>query len=373
MNNGKFLMLKDKEVLYFDFNEFTIQVLQPDLVPFCMRNAFLDNTDMKSILYNVQLLKSYFSRRVLSLSRDNAKQIYTLFGILQLNDIDTRVSICERTKGVSIQDSYWIKYDSSSDCFDDVNIRRNHFKEIVDISLYGRYPTTTINMVCPELTTQGLFRKAWVREEDELYLLKSDKHINNVNTRMEVLASKIIDCFGNKINSVEYNGRLRNTKDGKLYVDKCKNFIDNSYSFVEAWELIEYCSRSNISFINDILGYSKEASSIGVLDFIIANTDRHTQNYGFLMDNNTGKLVGLAPLFDFNCALVSDIFGKDVSDTLSQMFNSNITIRQIADLYKPYCRLILDLDKFNKLRKTYKDFDFIFDKVLERCNYIGII
>lgn len=366
-----YLMLQDKEVIYFDFDDFVVQIIQPDLVPFCMRYAFKDDGTPKSLLYNVQLLKSYLSRRVLSLSRDNAKQIYTLFGIPQLNDIDTRVQICIKTKGVSVQDSYWIREDDSKECFDSINIRKKHFKEIVDISLYGDNPSITTNMICPELTTQGLFRKAWVREEDGLYLLKSDRHSQNINTRMEVLASKILSCFSNKIDCIKYNGRFRQTKSGRLFVDKCKNFVDESHSFVEAWELIEFSNRIGKSFQNDILGFSKEASSIGVLDFILANTDRHTQNYGFWMDN-MGRIAGLAPLFDFNCALVGDVFNKDVSDTLSQMFNSNITIRHVADFYKPYHRLVLDMNKFNKLRKNNKDYNIVFDRVLERCRYIAV-
>ena len=35
------------------------------------------------------------------------------------------------------------------------------------------------------------------------------------------------------------------------------------------------------------------------------NMDRHTNNYGFLRDRQTGKILSLAPLFDHNIALVS--------------------------------------------------------------------
>lgn len=256
--------------------------------------------------------------------------------------------------------------------FKDVNIRLKHFKEIVEISLLGYNPTITTNQICPELTTHGLFRKSWVRQDNKLYLLKSDSHSQNVNTRMEVLASKILRCFDNKISCVEYTGRYRNTKDGKLYVDKCENFVGEEYSFVEAWEVMNYCQCTGQSF-ESVLGFSKEAASIGVLDFILSNTDRHSQNYGFLMDNITGKLVCLAPLFDFNCALVADAFNRDASDTLSQMFNDGRTLQQIAEYYLPFSRLILDIDKFNKLKRNNKEFDYVFDKVLERCRYLRII
>lgn len=86
-----YLMLEDIEVLYFNLDEFIISEISPNLVPYSLRGAFSTLSDMKSIMKNIQLLKYYLSRRVLSLSRTNAKQIYTLFGIPQMDDIDTRV------------------------------------------------------------------------------------------------------------------------------------------------------------------------------------------------------------------------------------------------------------------------------------------
>lgn len=91
------------------------------------------------------------------------------------------------------------------------------------------------------------------------------------------------------------------------------------------------------------------------------------------MNNITGELIGVAPLFDFNCALVADAFNRDATDTLSQMFNDSSTLRQIAYHYNPYSRLILDKSKFKQLRSKYKEYDYIFDKVMERCIELGIV
>ena len=41
------------------------------------------------------------------------------------------------------------------------------------------------------------------------------------------------------------------------------------------------------------------------LDALVFNMDRHTNNYGFLRDRQTGEVLGLAPLFDHNIALVA--------------------------------------------------------------------
>lgn len=60
-----------------------------------------------------------------------------------------------------------------------------------------------------------------------------------------------------------------------------------------------------------------------LMDTICRNADRHTYNYGVLRDQNTGKVVSLAPNFDNNIALVSS--GYDDSprqnDLLIDLFN----------------------------------------------------
>ena len=101
-----YLMLKNTEILYFDLDDCVVDVIRNDLLPFCLRSNIRLAVNMKNILHNIQAVKSYLSSRVLSLSRDNAKQIYAAFRIPQLDSIDNRVNICIGCRGVSIQDSY---------------------------------------------------------------------------------------------------------------------------------------------------------------------------------------------------------------------------------------------------------------------------
>lgn len=366
-----YLMLVDTEVLYFDLNDYIVEEIRPDLTPFSLRDGFKKDRSVQSIKYNNSILKSYLSSRIImNYNRQNANNICKIMCIQRLNNIDSRVQACIAYKGLSIQDSYWIKSDNSTLKFNDVNIRRNNnsFKEIVNIALFGEQYSIH-NQLNQELTTHGCFRKAWIKEKNNLYLLKSDNHSYKINTKMEVLASEILKCFDNKIDCIEYT---LHTING-LTVSKCKNFVDERYSFIEAWELIEYCNRVGINFREKFIGHSSESASIAVLDFIISNTDRHTQNYGFLMNNKTGKVEKIAPLFDFNYALVADALNKDASDTLSQMFNTKETLKQLAEQYLQYSNLALNIDKFNDVVKQNKQYEYILDKVFERCKQLKIL
>lgn len=59
----------------------------------------------------------------------------------------------------------------------------------------------------------------------------------------------------------------------------------------------------------------------------MANPDRHTANFGLLRDNNTGKLIGFAPLFDHNMALIARGYPKSPTknDYLIRLFNDFIS------------------------------------------------
>lgn len=369
-----YLMLKNSKVLYFDLPDFTVEVIREDLLPYFLRENIRKSHNMKDLLYNVQTVKSYLSSRMLSLSRDNAKKIYAAFQIPQVDSIDNRVSICIKCKGVCIQDSYWVQEENESDTWESINIRQNKLKDIIDLSLGGFSPTITTSIICPELTTKGLFRKGWVRMDDILYLLKSDKTKDCVNTKMEVLASDILQCFDNAIESVTYVSDMKHMMDGEGQVSICKNFVGEDYSFVEAWEVMDYSKRLGINYREYCLKqWGAEFASIPVLDYIIVNTDRHTQNYGFMMNNDTGKIERLAPIFDFNCALVADYFAHDARDTLSQMFNTTETLRELAHKYKDYTNLIFNEDKFMKLVERNKEYKYIFEKVYERVQELGIV
>lgn len=371
-------MLKDVQVMYFDFDEMIAEVINNNLMPYGLRDKIkpipvTSPVEMAKVMAaNMNEIQEWMSGRVLSLSRDNAKQIYNMFHISQSNDKKTRAKICLLCHGVTVTDSYWIKLENDKKTWEQVNVRQNRFKEIIDIALHGQNPSITTNPICPELTTKGLFKKAWIRDSQtkELYLLKSDKHEGNINTRCEVLASKVLDCFTN-VEHVQYSGRVRNTKSGKMYVDKCKNFVDEQRSFVEAREVMEYCRVRKVNYEEWALSnFGSSFANIAVVDYIIMNTDRHDNNYGFMMDNHTGNIVGMAPLFDYNLALVSDAFNTNekAAESMSQMLNNKESIRGLARRMLPYSDIRVDFEKLREIKKHFKEYRTIYNNVIDRMN-----
>ena len=89
-----------------------------------------------------------------------------------------------------------------------------------------------------------------------------------------------------------------------------------------------------------------------------------------MMDNNTGKLVDVAPIFDYNLALVADIAGKNVLNTLSQMFNTNETIENITKQMLPHSNIQIDSQQLKKTKQYFKEYPQVYKNIMNRIGSI---
>ncbi len=172
----------------------------------------------------------------------------------------------------------------------------------------------------PELTVQGMAAKAWIREDDGLYLYKVGKK--------ELAASKILNALG--IPHVDYKEaesyRLEQIADEahikKIYdngekIVKCK-IISSEETAIVPWEDFQvYCSYHDENEYDFIRKKDPDRYySMQVADYILGNEDRHGANFGFFMDNKNGGLKGLYPLMDHDHAFSEE---KDIPSQTSEI------------------------------------------------------
>ena len=152
-----------------------------------------------------------------------------------------------------------------------------------------------------------------------------------------------------------------------MIVAKSKNFVPDHMSFVEAHEVMSYCKDRQKDFKTEIMQkFEKDFSNMAVIDYIIQNTDRHDQNYGFFMNNETGELECMAPLFDHNQALIADVFEKDITDTMSQMLGTKETIKEIYNDFSSSSKIFFDCSKWQKLKESILEYKKVLEKVEKR-------
>ena len=133
----------------------------------------------------------------------------------------------------------------------------------------------------------------------------------------EARAKDLMDAFKdkrilNKDKYVEYE----DIYDSDKAISKCKNFITKDTELVPAWKINEYYS--TLEGEDKYTHYIRCLNSLGInnaqtltdkmiiCDYIIANKDRHFNNFGAIRNVNTLKFISIAPIFDNGCSLWYD-------------------------------------------------------------------
>ena len=157
------------------------------------------------------------------------------------------------------------------------------------------------------------------------------------------------------------------TEEGKDWINGVGKVIVNSELFTsEEISLVTFekfkifCSYYGMNPYTEAERIDRERyRKIQIADFIL-NNDRHEQNWGFLMENETGKLTGYCPLFDHDHAFVNYDY------VMSQITEAAMTLEDAA--VRAQKELGLDLRMLNEMEQPRFLNDVQWDAVLERAD-----
>ena len=324
-----YLMLADEPIMRIDFTQGIFDVLCPGKLPFPLRNVILPmlGDDIQQYRYtftqNYDAVMEYLASRVLKLERRNAKMILNSYNFSQSQDPYAKAEIAIACRAVSMIDSYWLNDDEMSLQWKDINVRKTPLDEVIaHIALTGSNLMVSNPPYTPELTGQGAYAKAWYREGDRNILYKASNQGGH-EARIEESVSRILDCFG--IEHVKYEiSKFENRE-----ITKCENMASEELSIVPAQDFYIYCNRNNLDFLTEAMKIDKERLyQMCVVDYLISNSDRHSLNWGFYMNNATGNLVSIHPLYDHNNAF-NERDMNDIDGGKSLIF-PNKTKREMA-------------------------------------------
>ena len=310
MSRDLLLMYENTEVLLVNFDDDVFEVKNKDLLPFGLKRKLrkvpeLSKDNIKEVLTimrkNNEAFTDWLANRTLSLSRKNAKWIYNLLKIDQLNTPKIRAKVALTCRAVSVLDNYWLKLDGDKTTWSDINVRHVSLNEVIaQVALHGKSLTLQGSLCSPELTTNGAYAKAWRRFPDGLHLFKLG-HDGNTESRIEVMCSNLLD----KMN-VEHCHYEAGEDEGK-YVCVCPAMTTDKISILPGMDFISYCNVNGKQWEKELLELdSDNYYKMWIVDFLLANRDRHGQNWGLWYKPDTMQLVGLHPLFDHNNAFDKD-------------------------------------------------------------------
>lgn len=225
--------------------------------------------------------------------------------------INRPMSIIKVSKGLSLNDCYWIVEDGFNGKFDDYNLYENKFSRILSLiafSGYGSYVRLSI-MSSPEFTTNGMLPKCWRRINKKVLLYKGGTTgASNTGNEpySEYYAYQIAKVLG--INAIEY--KLSKWKG--VLCSTCELFTSKNVSFVPVGRIVRSGGFEAVKSYYEGLGphYMEAFHDMLVFDALIMNTDRHFGNFGFLVDSQNNQIIAPAPLFDHGNSLLN-YAGKD--------------------------------------------------------------
>lgn len=280
----------------------------------------------------------------------NREYLEKLLQQMQINSISGYLDI---SYGLSLNDTLWFRLADADDSitWDSLNLYVNTFNnDIAEYMLTGKgLAGLHMRTTSPEFGTNGMLPKCWHREEGEqIYLYKGGTSgcCNTGNEPYsEYMCSSILAAMRME-NFVPYTLKHYH---GHL-VSSCPMFTSKEVGYTPV------CNYSNPENFMDIvslfedLGLREQFEDLLIFDALVYNTDRHLNNYGFLRDNSTYEVIGMAPIFDNGCGMLPyytldrDIneYAKKYDYQNSGLSNDDIFALCLKDRHKKMLSRLID-------------------------------
>ena len=287
----------------------------------------------------------WLEHRVIPKNRAFVDEILKTLG-LSINNTKGIIDVC---KGLSLNDSYWVVPADFSGTFKEFNLYENRFSEVLSLVAYTGVGTANKAFTTsPELTTQGMLRKAWrFTQNDGIYLYKGGTEgfaNSGKEPYSEYYACQIAKAMG--LNAVEYD--LENWKG--ILASKCKIFTDINTSFISAGRIVKTGGiKGCLDYYNSLgTNFAESLKSMLVFDAVIYNEDRHFGNFGLLRDNHTGQIIAPAPIFDNGISLFNYAMEDDIKDLGTY---AKTRLNPYGVTYETICTEVMGAKQKNQLRK----------------------
>ena len=334
------------ETLVAVWQDHRLTVLNDALLPLYLRN--IQNADM------------WLETRAIDSHRANSRLLKKALRLAEKDDVSTVVHV----NGATITDNYWIREIGSELTYRDVKFSDDYFS---NLALKGTYDSfnraaNSKRTKTPELTNVGSFEKCWKLRNGKWWMYKKASHDEMFS---ELFVYELGKALGMNMAVYErgegFIKSLDFTNAAAVNFEPASTFMGDNEDYSDVVNALHRLCPEAIS----------EYIQLIFMDTICANPDRHTNNFGLLRDTQTGELIGFAPNYDNNMALISRGYPSKpgTKDMLITLFND------LMDEYPDYRAYIPELteetvrDVLDRLNMKVKT-QVIVDLVMKRYDLI---
>lgn len=303
-------MVKSYAIMHLERHVATIRsdgscsVYYPQFMPY---NLYLEEETGNDLDIRISNLNNFYywcATRLLTLDRKYAKEILNSLGFKQAVTDRERAEIAISYHALCLTDVYWVRELREKIGFAQINLYDHSLSDaFVDVSLRGRALTAENAGLIPygdsagDLSTAGVAPKAWIRREGRFLLLKDG---DEREVERELFASRIARCFD--VEQVLYEPWVY---DGQR-VSQSVLLTSKERSIVSAQSVEIYAANRGTTLQKIVIRQDEYSyHMMNIIDYLVGNTDRHWENWGFWVNNSNNKLEKLHPLMDFNHAFRS--------------------------------------------------------------------
>ncbi len=257
-----------------------LEIVNEDLLPLYLKR--IPNADM------------WLETRAIDSHRANSRLLKKALRLAEKDDISTVIHV----NGATITDNYWVRSIGSKLNYDDIRFSDDYFSNLALKGSYNSFnrAANSNRSKTPELTNVGSFEKCWKLKDGQWWMHKKANHEEMFS---ELFVYELGKLLG--MNMAIYSRgdacvkSLDFTSGARVNFEPASTFMGDNEDYFDVIEALNaLCPRAIPEYIQMIF-----------LDTVCANPDRHTNNFGLLRDTENGKLLGLAPNFDNNMALIA--------------------------------------------------------------------
>ena len=300
-------------------------------------------------------LNEWWEDRSIPASRSGLREALETMGVASSK------LLLSRCYGLSLSDHYWIKPAGSGLTWSQVNFFENSFSEDVGDALFGTpVRKEGFDFSSPDNTSDGFLKKRWKIIDGKRCLIKAGSPPFQQQPFNEVIASRMADRWG--IPHIPYTLLW----DDGLPYSVCEDFVTPDTELVPAWRVMQTQKKGNQTSVYQhyrncceklgVPGTTHALDQMLVLDYLIANEDRHFNNFGLLRNPDTLEWLGPAPIYDSGSSLGYDKLTPQIRS------GRNVTCKPFKKTHKDQLRLVISFDwlDFAKLDGVDQDIREVF-------------
>lgn len=352
------LMHKNIRVAELDLDDATGSIRKIDEV--CSEAHLPVGVTVKKGITDRAALNEWWIDRSIPASRSGIRK-----ALETLNLANTKM-LLTKCLGLSLSDQYWIRPQNSDVAWEQVNFFDNSFSEdIGDVLLSKAVKADGFDFHSPDNTSDGCLKKRWKIIDGKRCLVKAGSNPFMQQPFNEAVASLIAERLG--IPHVPYTV----VWDEETPYSVCEDFITSDTELVSAWRVMQTAKKDNSTsvyrhYLNccealGISGITHAVDQMIVLDYILANEDRHQNNFGVIRNAETLEWIGAAPVFDSGSSLGYD---KMASQILS---GKGMECKPFKKSHEEQLKLVTSFAwiDFEKLKGIDEDIRRIYDEAGE--------